>query len=727
MSNVKLPPPSDEAVSSEEVKKEVRLIDDLGIQANIPTDVLQTRSLFVATPMYSGMCTGLYTRSLMHLVELCKELGVVLYLHFLSNESLIQRARNYCCDEFLRARHGPMPAEGEEDTRQYFTHMMFIDADIGFDARDIILMLAMSDPGNDKDVICGPYPKKSVPYDTLVTTEDGLKKIGWIVNNKYDGKVLTINESTGKSEWNKIVEYHHNPNNNKWIKLELSNNIKRGPKVITTNDHEMSVVYDPLAPMVNFLRADEMVGHYTMTHGKSGKLFNSECVSALIGTLLGDSCISKKANRLSCGHGEKQKDYIDMKRQLFGGAIKKYKNNGYGKNNESSVYLLTSAVNGQTKYLREIMYIENKKTVKNVLRYMNEISMAFWYMDDGCLKKSGNTSHYCEFNTQGFEDDDQYLLQQFLNDKYGFDVQIDEMRAAAKSRTDVIFKRLRLKNEDSAKFFEMIAKYIPPHMEYKLPAKYQGGVKHVYDSTPLEYKLHKVSSFETIKLDSDQYDIGIENNHNFMIGSMMNCVRNCISWEKIKMGVDKGYADKDPNVLERFVGDYVFNPKQAGPMSFVQPVEILEGGTGFMLIQRQAFDKFRAMFPAQAYKPDHVRTKNFDGTREIFAYFDCIIDRGYTANQVDEIISKLANDESTPELVAKAKEFLEIGKTASKRYLSEDYMFCQFMQKAGGKIWLLPWVKLQHAGSYIFGGSLPDLAQLGVSATADPTQLGGKK
>ena len=34
--------------------------------------------------------------------------------------------------------------------------------------------------------------------------------------------------------------------------------------------------------------------------------------------------------------------------------------------------------------------------------------------------------------------------------------------------------------------------------------------------------------------------------------------KKCISWEKIKQAVDKGVADKDPNVLEKFVGDYVF-------------------------------------------------------------------------------------------------------------------------------------------------------------------------
>jgi hypothetical protein len=35
-------------------------------------------------------------------------------------------------------------------------------------------------------------------------------------------------------------------------------------------------------------------------------------------------------------------------------------------------------------------------------------------------------------------------------------------------------------------------------------------------------------------------------------------------------------------------------------------------------------------------------------------------------------------------------------------------------------------MKLQHVGTYIFGGSLSDLASIGASATADPSALGGK-
>ena len=98
--------------------------------------------------------------------------------------------------------------------------------------------------------------------------------------------------------------------------------------------------------------------------------------------------------------------------------------------------------------------------------------------------------------------------------------------------------------------------------------------------------------------------------------------KKCISWEKVKHAVDKGVADEDPNVLEKFVGDYVFNPKgnqQTIPLN--EPVEVLEIGTGFMMVSKRAMEKFRDAYPEYNYKPDHVRTEHFDGTREILMFF----------------------------------------------------------------------------------------------------------
>ena len=168
--------------------------------------------------------------------------------------------------------------------------------------------------------------------------------------------------------------------------------------------------------------------------------------------------------------------------------------------------------------------------------------------------------------------------------------------------------------------------------------------------------------------------------------------KKTIAWEKIVQAVNKGLADENPGVLENFVGDYVFNPADGQTrISLSEPVSVLEGGTGFMMIQRSAFETFEKTYPEYRYKPDHVRTKHFDGSRYITMFFQALIDE------------------------------------KSERYLSEDYMFCQWMQEAGVKTWLCPWMKLLHTGSYTFGGSLADIASLGASATADSNLIKNMK
>jgi hypothetical protein len=204
--------------------------------------------------------------------------------------------------------------------------------------------------------------------------------------------------------------------------------------------------------------------------------------------------------------------------------------------------------------------------------------------------------------------------------------------------------------------------------------------------------------------------------------------KKCISWEKIKHAVDKGVADKDPNVLERFVGDFVFNPKGGQQtIPIFEPVEVLEIGTGFMMISRDAMLKFQAAYPQYMYRPDHVRTEHFDGSREIMMFFQSDIDRYEPENDYRNAINA-ALEAQTPErmgsILSDALDAVsqKQGKR-TKRYLSEDYWFCQKAQEAGIKTWFCPWMRMQHVGTYIFGGSLADLASIGAPATADTEQL----
>jgi hypothetical protein len=150
--------------------------------------------------------------------------------------------------------------------------------------------------------------------------------------------------------------------------------------------------------------------------------------------------------------------------------------------------------------------------------------------------------------------------------------------------------------------------------------------------------------------------------------------KKAIKWKNVKKAIEKN-PEMEPQLLEKVAGDFVFNPvKGTLQFSVTEPLEVLEIGTGFMLVKREVFPKWEAAYPEFRYKPDHVGQAHFDGTRYIHAYFDTVIDK------------------------------------VSERYLSEDYMFCQWWRNIGGKIHLCPWVKTAHIGTYHFQGDMPAVA-----------------
>lgn len=185
--------------------------------------------------------------------------------------------------------------------------------------------------------------------------------------------------------------------------------------------------------------------------------------------------------------------------------------------------------------------------------------------------------------------------------------------------------------------------------------------------------------------------------------------KKAINWKNIALALVKNPMT-GPQELEALAGDYVFNPVPGTKQFRVnEPLEVMEIGTGYMMVKKEVFEKFREHYPKQNYKPDHVGQANFDGSRYIHAYFDTVIDWGYTFDDVHRLMEKAAKGEPVQEDFQK---LLEIEKTASHRYLSEDYMFCQYVRRFGGEIWLCPWMKTTHVGTYGFQGNMPKIAEL---------------
>jgi hypothetical protein len=117
------------------------------IQVNI--DYLKTTRVHICMPCYGGQLTESTFMSFIKWANVARQLGIDWTVETMTNESLISRARNTLTAKFLHTKES--------------THLMFIDADIGWEPWHLLVML-----NAQKDVIGGLYPMKSLPIKWCV-------------------------------------------------------------------------------------------------------------------------------------------------------------------------------------------------------------------------------------------------------------------------------------------------------------------------------------------------------------------------------------------------------------------------------------------------------------------------------------------------------------------------------------------------------------------------------
>jgi len=97
--------------------------------------------ILIGTPCYNGLVTAEYLVSMLGLQKELIRQGIEFEVDTPTTVSLIPVARNYLASEVLRNKR--------------FTHLLFIDADLGFEPSLVARLVAA-----DKDVVAGIYPLK---------------------------------------------------------------------------------------------------------------------------------------------------------------------------------------------------------------------------------------------------------------------------------------------------------------------------------------------------------------------------------------------------------------------------------------------------------------------------------------------------------------------------------------------------------------------------------------
>jgi hypothetical protein len=132
-------------------------------------DKKEKPSIFIATPMYGGVCHGYFMKSVMGLVMKLTYKGYKVTFNDLYNESLINRARNTLTELFLRS---------DAD------YLLFIDGDEGFNADGVIDMI-----DTDLDIIGAAVPMKAINWANVEKAAElkkpDLKRFGSYVNINF--------------------------------------------------------------------------------------------------------------------------------------------------------------------------------------------------------------------------------------------------------------------------------------------------------------------------------------------------------------------------------------------------------------------------------------------------------------------------------------------------------------------------------------------------------------
>lgn len=109
---------------------------------------------------------------------------------------------------------------------------------------------------------------------------------------------------------------------------------------------------------------------------------------------------------------------------------------------------------------RKVMYKNGRKIIPvSVLDLMSPLSLAVWYMDDGCKKNN----YSIIISTDGFSAVSLKKLRTMLQQRWFINTRIATKTTAGKK-----YKRLTISSYDLVRFFELIRPYIIPSMKYKI-------------------------------------------------------------------------------------------------------------------------------------------------------------------------------------------------------------------------------------------------------------------
>lgn len=358
-------------------------------------------------------------------------------------------------------------------------------------------------------------------YSTRVTLADGSQeKIGKIVNQKLPVEVMSYDPDRNEIVPRKVVNWYDNGPAEEFLQFTVEKSGGNGRAQFAATENHLVRTPAGWSHAGDLAAGDRVMSMEEQLLGEQQK-------QVILGSVMGDGNLSPNRRgrhgvRFRMGHGSKQEAYLDWKVTLFENVSCSRTTNSRG-----AVFADFKPLPELNELYGAVYFGDGRKHLSwEYLKALTPLSLAVWYMDDGCFtlrskgrqERTAGGSGRSEICVEAIAPGSRERLVEHLRDTYGLDVKLTVRGARGISV-------LQFTTAATSRFHELIAPYVHPSMAYKILPRFHGRFS---VATETEDPLQRLIPARVIDIHAkprtrsmSRFDIEVEGNHNYFVDGVM--------------------------------------------------------------------------------------------------------------------------------------------------------------------------------------------------------------